>query len=386
MKNKILFFTLCIIGCSLIVLSSCKPDYETEFEVKTLVVPDNDLAIIKFGLDGGQKNIRVETNLPTANWKAVSNADWCKVEKGSDKVVVSAVKNNLYVTRNAVVTISYGHQSYEIPVKQSGNKTTLLIEGKQEGVVKEVSAEGGELSISVSSNMVVDNITIPAYTPWVSLVSVVDGTNTSEITVKFKVEQTFESKPRESVIQFQSSDNFGKIATFTISQKGLVFVEVPLDADMLSANATENGDGQGLPGLTDNNKETFYHSLWSAPSPDKKPHYVQINLKQPLQLLRFAYVSRDGGNGDGDVKRAGIWVSETGADNDAEWKKAATITFNLPGGRGVRTEANQTANLENGYKFIRFIPEARRNADPIDSSGTNGWWNMADLFLYTAGE
>lgn len=389
MKKNRLFIVIVGMLLYMVGMPSCAPDYETEFEVKTLKVPDRDLAPVHFTIEGGQKEIQVETNVPVENWRVESNADWCKVEKSTNKVVISANRNDLHVTRIALVTVSYGHQSYNIPVSQLGLPASILVEGETSGVIKEVGVNGGEISVVVESNVVLDYISIPDTAAWVKLAEPVVENGTKK-TLKFMIEPSYDGKIRYSTIMIQSSEDFSKITSFVFKQDKRVWgepVAVPLTLDMLSANATQAGDGQGLPGLIDNNKNTFYHTLWSGASPGGKPHYVQINLTEPLRFIRIDYHGRNGGNGAGDVKRAGIWVSETGGDNDSEWAKAATITYDMIlNQRGALYVAQNIANLGKPYKYIRFIPEARRNADPIDPSGANGWWNMADMFLQTFAE
>lgn len=389
MKKNKLFFVVLGMLLFIIGITSCAPDYETEFEVKTLKVPDGDLTPIHFNIDGGQKNISVETNVPVENWRVESNADWCKVEKSSDKVIISASRNDLHVTRIALVTVSYGHQSYSIPVSQTGLQASILINGKTSGIVKEVGVNGGEISVILESNVVIDNITVPDTTNWLRLAGPIVE-NGSQKTLKFTVDPSYASKIRYSTILVQSSQDYSKITTFVVKQAERVWgapIPVPLTLDMLSANATQAGDGQGLPGLIDNNKNTFYHTLWSGASPGGKLHYVQINLTEPLQFIRVDYNGRNGSNGAGDPKRVAIYVSETGNDNDSEWSKAATITYNMGlNSRGALYVGENVANLGKAYKYIRYTPEARRNADPIDPSGSVGWWNMADMFLYTFAE
>ncbi len=379
MKNRLLNFGVGLLLVSTLIIS-CSPDYQTDFEVKTLEIDNRDLALINFAIEGGQKEIKVETNVPSDMWKASSNADWCNVEKRQDKVIVSANRNDMYVTRQALVTIAYGHQTYSIDVLQTGQQASILIDGETSGVIKVVAINGGEISVNVESNVVIDYISIPDTTTWVNLLEPVNESGTQK-TLRFAVDPSYDGMARYSTIILQSSQNFSKIASFIIKQQGLI--PVPLTLDMLSANATQDGDGQGLPGLIDNNVNTFYHTLWNQASPGGKPHYVQIKLNEPLRFIRFDYKGRNGGNGSGDVSRVGIWVSETGGIADSEWSKAATITYNMElNTRGALYVGENMANLGKAYRYIRFIPEARRNADPIDPSGTNGWWNMADMFLY----
>lgn len=79
MKKNILIIGLASIFGIASGLISCSPDYETEFKVETLVVPDKSQAPITFPLLGGEHEIEVQTNVPLDRWSAQSNAEWCKV-------------------------------------------------------------------------------------------------------------------------------------------------------------------------------------------------------------------------------------------------------------------------------------------------------------------
>lgn len=388
MNKRILYFGLIAAVISALSFISCSPDYETDFEVKTLEVKTRDLAMIKFDISGGTKEIPVITNLSVGDWNASANAEWCKVEKQSEKIIVSAGSSDQFRARTAVVTIAYGHQSYEINVQQSGEQPVLLIDGEREGVVKTAVADGGEFEVNVNSNLNLDYVNISDMaSSWIELVGVDDRGGIKVL--NFKVKPNYVNTSRETVITLQSSQNHLYTSSFIVEQEkrvwgDLVQIPVELRLDMLSANATQAGDGQGLPGLIDNDINTFYHTLWSGASPGGKHHYVQINLDEPLAFIAIEYHGRSGGNQPGDVKRAGIWVSETGVDNDSEWIKAATVTYDMNNPVNTRYKMNeQIAYLGGAYKYIRFTPEARRNADPIDPSGSVGWWNMADMFVYT---
>src|SRR5690625_6125929 len=73
-------FLICIVGCS--------PDYETDFEEKTLDILNQDLAPITFDREGGEKEINVVTNVDQELWSASSNAEWCLVTKNNSSVVI----------------------------------------------------------------------------------------------------------------------------------------------------------------------------------------------------------------------------------------------------------------------------------------------------------
>ncbi|RNC63843.1 hypothetical protein D7D25_14095 [Proteiniphilum sp. X52] len=388
MKKNTLFTTLLIGALCFMGIISCKPDYETDFEVKELLVDYHDRGIISFPVNGGEKEIPVKTNLPVEKWNARSNAEWCRVEKNADKVTVSATTNNLYMTRTAKISIAYGHQEYTIEVSQSGNTgvPSITIEGKTEGTVINVTDKGGVVSVTASSEMNIDYVTPDFENTWIKLIKIEQGSGNEQI-ITLQIDTSFSDQERTATVTVQSSEYVNQKASFSIAQDPKVWVQIPLTSDMLSANATQENDGHGLPGLVDGVKNTFYHTLWSKVSPGGKPHFVQMNLNEPVQYLRIAYSSRHNGDGGGDVTRAGIWVSESGKDVDSEWFKAATVTFPLPSGRAVTVQSDQVAVFDTPCQYIRFVPEARRNKDPLDASNTsNGWWNMGELYLYTFSE
>ena len=163
MKKNILIIGLASIFGIASGLISCSPDYETEFKVETLVVPDKSQAPITFPLLGGEHEIEVQTNVPLDRWSAQSNAEWCKVVQHEGKVVVSASANNIYKQRRAEITVAYGHQSYSITVSQFGKEPAILIGDKlqQEGYVEIIDAERETLTIPVATNLDLDNGIIP---------------------------------------------------------------------------------------------------------------------------------------------------------------------------------------------------------------------------------
>lgn len=593
MKKNILIIGLAgILGISS-GLISCSPDYETDFNVLKLVVPDKSQATVVFPLSGGEHEIDVQTNVPLDNWTAKSNAEWCKVTKQDKKVIVSAGDNNIYTQRQAELTIEYGHQSYSIIVRQFGLDPVILVgdDMVSQGYMKEISPELTTLDIPISTNLVLDNIIMPDTCDWIrlseqpeSLAAKPRADNVNRGNLHFTLDQNTDTVVRYCTVLLQSSQNYSYTNSFVIKQQkrgyiieidesmksfplaaagGMItvpfkvngpekaytyeieesakdwiipvpatramreayesfniqpsidevnvrvghivfrstdknnpseftvtvtqdkFIAVPpvcvenptftpgagfitlqwnvpankdytsieityfdevfkedkkivikdntvtscvvestfkcagnyeftittygptgmatenpikviatsneslrkmpisLTADMLTANATEEGDGGGLPALIDGNKDTYYHSLWSAVAPNSQPHYVQFNLKNaPLQTLRFEYDARNNSaNNGGDVKRAGIWGSDTGAEGS--FTKIGTETFVLPTEKGGHSVPDKDVSADKPYKYIRFIPEARRNLDPLNPANKdNSWFNMSNIYLY----
>ena len=148
---------------------------------------------------------------------------------------------------------------------------------------------------------------------------------------------------------------------------------------MLSANATQDGDGGGLPALIDGKGGTYYHSRWQDPVVSEA-HYVQIKLNKPLQGLRFEYDARQTGiNNGGDVTIATIY----GSTNGEYFESMGTEEFNLPTSNGGHATAKNNVNGKQAYNYIRFTPTGRRNQATLDYTNANkAWWNMAEMYLY----
>lgn len=174
------------------------------------------------------------------------------------------------------------------------------------------------------------------------------------------------------------------IRTTGTSNEWFETIRVALTADMITANATQTNDGQGIPGLVDGKINTFYHSFWSADTPDGKPHYLQIRLNKPISSeFYFDYMGRASGDGGGDVKRARVYGSISGADADAAWTELGELSYDLPPARGKQGVARNHIKTSENYVYLRFVPTARRNKDPLGLNGTRtDWFNMSELRLF----
>lgn len=240
MKKNILIIGLASIFGIASGLISCSPDYETEFKVETLVVPDKSQAPITFPLLGGEHEIEVQTNVPLDRWSAQSNAEWCKVVQHEGKVVVSASANNIYKQRRAEITVAYGHQSYSITVSQFGKEPAILIGDKlqQEGYVEIIDAERETLTIPVATNLNLDNIIIPDTCDWIRLAEqpatfdaktrAAEDVNKQEL--KFTLDKSTETDVRYCTIILQSSQNYSYTASFLIKQQPRGYI-VEIDED-----------------------------------------------------------------------------------------------------------------------------------------------------------
>lgn len=220
MKKNILFITLVGMLFVALGLNGCSPDYETDFEVKSLVVPDKSLSPVYFNIEGGESVALVKTNVPADLWTASSNAAWLKVEKQTDQVKISAGSNDIYTTRVGRVTIEYGYQTYDIVVTQLGKESTILVDGKREGVLKHVTATQETLNVEVLSNLTLDNVIVPDTVSWVRLLpnTRVDAGNGVLQTLSFDLDANTDTIVRFCDIILQSSDNYDYITRFTIVQ------------------------------------------------------------------------------------------------------------------------------------------------------------------------
>ena len=230
MKKNILIIGLTGILGTFVALSSCGPDYETEFNVLTLTIPSESQAAVVFPLSGGEHEIEVETNVALDNWTVSSNAEWCKLQKQEGKVTVSADQNEGYKQRIAEVTIAYGHQSYSISVKQFGLEPVIDIPGLTDDGMKAVDAKATSLSIQVNTNLNLDVITVPDTCNWVSFnepkelkakkgQKAVKAEDIVKKNLVFSLDQNTDTIVRYCTITLQSSQNYNCVGTFIIKQQ-----------------------------------------------------------------------------------------------------------------------------------------------------------------------
>ena len=230
MKKNILIIGLTGILGTFVALSSCGPDYETEFNVLTLTIPSESQAAIVFPLSGGEHEIEVETNVALDNWTVSSNAEWCKLQKQEGKVTVSADQNEGYKQRIAEVTIAYGHQSYSISVKQFGLEPVIDIPGLTDDGMKAVDAKATSLSIQVNTNLNLDVITVPDTCNWVRFnepkelkakkgQKAVKAEDIVKKNLVFSLDQNTDTIVRYCTITLQSSQNYNCVGTFIIKQQ-----------------------------------------------------------------------------------------------------------------------------------------------------------------------
>ena len=130
---------------------------------------------------------------------------------------------------------------------------------------------------------------------------------------------------------------------------------IPLTVDMLSTNAPSNyEETEGLAMLLDNNPYTFFHSTWGTGEYGKLPAdqnpYLQVDLKEDVQLIRFGYETRY------DAARYPMGFTVQASADGAKWVDVQSLTQadGLPYGIGL-SFTSKTIDLGKVYRHLRFV-------------------------------
>lgn len=235
MKMKLSFMAIVLGVGALAGFTACSPDYETDFTRSVLEVPHSSQATIVFPLAGGQHEIKVESNLPVSDWTATANADWCEVTKADGTVNVSAGAYDGYTQRQAVVTVAYGHQSYDIAVIQMGKEANLdiLEEGgffkRKTGMFGYISGSATECMVPMLTNLEVDHVQIPDTCNWVHYTpQTLTADENNRTNLKLDVDQNTTNQRRYCTVILQSSMNYDLPCQFVIVQEKVGYTVVPL--------------------------------------------------------------------------------------------------------------------------------------------------------------
>lgn len=141
---------------------------------------------------------------------------------------------------------------------------------------------------------------------------------------------------------------------FNVSTSVLYVVvdpKVNITLDMLSSPCTQTDDGAALPGLIDNDPNTFWHSVWKTNYLNAEyGHYFQVDLKKTMRKqLYFDYYTRD--YNSVCPTEIGIFVSTDGNT----WKELVHLTKdgnNLPGTSSMWT--SPVYDLPFDVNHVRF--------------------------------
>lgn len=150
------------------------------------------------------------------------------------------------------------------------------------------------------------------------------------------------------------------------------YEQIPLTAANASTNAQEPTEGP-IAALFDNNVNTYFHTIWSGSI--SEPHYLQIDLDEPVDAIQISFNARKHDNTDQGVKRADMY----GKNEAGEYVKLFSEEYSKVGS-GEKVDGSGHYLGGKSYSSFRFVPTARYNADPIN----NGWFNMSEFRLFKA--
>ena len=176
---KKLFLIASVLLAALVV--SCKKETPVE-DALTL----NSAAEVAVPVEGDVVTIKFNTNVA---WTAASDQAWLTLtpasgEAGDASVKASAVKNESYDVRTAEVTITAGTKTAKVKVTQG--QTDGLSIATAEYVVP---AEGGEVEVTVSSNVDYE-VVIPEAVDWIT-VSKTKGMTDSKVVLNVAATQQY---------------------------------------------------------------------------------------------------------------------------------------------------------------------------------------------------
>ena len=150
---------------------------------------------------------------------------------------------------------------------------------------------------------------------------------------------------------------------------------VPLTADMLFSNAEQTKTGTGDPtaslsNLIDGKANTFFHSSYeqTKASFPNEYHYLQVNLKQAVDVIGFYYTTRNLVDGPHPT------VIEVQCSSDGlNFVSAATFTKDadgLPTTAGAYyTSYNRPIGLPFSSRYIRYVVKENHRPNALTSNG-----------------
>ena len=173
----------------------------------------------------------------------------------------------------------------------------------------------------------------------------------------------------EKIIQ-SLSDYSPLLPTYTIGSNILT------SADQLSTNKPES-EGP-ISNLVDGDKNTFFHSTWSANNVDKAFAYLQIDLKGAYKDLLLDYTKRYNYTGNKGYPTQ-FHVFATNTPNDEEsWKDCGysnQLSYrydNLQSGKTI-------LNLDGDYQYIRLQVE---KTGGMEQTNGNLYFALGELAVY----
>ena len=157
-----------------------------------------------------------------------------------------------------------------------------------------------------------------------------------------------------------SATGGGKIELQAEDQYAGNYISCPQEHNMNNATA----DGGGVPALVDGDTGTFMHTSWGVALDG--PHYLQIDLTEPLQNFSIAYHTRvfDGGNDFPDA------IEILGSNDGVNYTPIVVLDKDLPQQPNKSWESGDIV-ADQPYKHLRLNVTAERT-----------YWHMSEFALY----
>ena len=225
---------LYLLVIAILAIISCeKPEIEPEQDPVVGKITLKSDATIVLSDEGSSEQVEFTATL---DWKAVSDQEWLTVTPkaglaGDASVTMSAEKNTLEESRNAIVTLTCGEDTKTIEVTQKQAGALLLTQSSIE-----VAAEGGTVTITAKSN---SNATASVDASAMTWITEVKTKALVEYIFNFEIAANESEMPRNGRIIFSNAD--GKRETVTIEQAGVV-VEPEVTYNIFG-QVTCNGEG-----------------------------------------------------------------------------------------------------------------------------------------------
>ena len=158
---------------------------------------------------------------------------------------------------------------------------------------------------------------------------------------------------------------------FTYSGTGVEVSEADANA-FTNAPCYNEGENGYVAQLFDNNLESYFHTAYDNSVLD--PHYLQINLDEPIQDITFKYTKRNNNGG-----HPAYWIVYGADSPEGPWKNQGKYVLpyqyacTYPGAENE--SANRTGilalNMDKEYQYLR-----------LEGASHGIFWHMAELRIY----
>ncbi len=169
---------------------------------------------------------------------------------------------------------------------------------------------------------------------------------------------------RQMISQAKDSINVAKDAT-TIK----LITEASQFSSPYSQNDLGNADGGNLSDgvLIDGKTDNFWHTYWGGGDVEQHFHYLQVELKEPVDQPISYFFSRRSGAGNDHTTSWSIYGSNNPDADESEWEEL--MTWDTPYGSDNESFTSEPFDTK-GYKYLRIYSDATTN--------NRGYWHISE--------